>query len=103
MKNIISFFLLVGIICAKDVTETFNVEGMMCGMSCPLKVKESTVEMKGIKSCEVSFENSNAIITFDDEIVDAEKIAQKIAKETYYKVEISKNTKSFWEKLFGND
>jgi periplasmic mercuric ion binding protein len=104
MKNlIISFFLLVGIIWAKDVTETFNVEGMMCGMNCPLKVKESTAEMKGIKSCEVSFENSNAIITFDNEVIKAKTIANKIAKDTYYKVELANSSKSFWQKLFGEN
>ena len=104
MKYIlISLILILSINNAKEVTETFNIKGMMCGMSCPSKVVDASNQIKGIKSCEVSYENNNAIITFDDEIVEAENIAKKIAKETYYKVEISKNTKSFWQKLFGKD
>ena len=104
MKYILfSLVMILSIGNTKEVTETFNIKGMMCGMNCPSKVVDASNKIKGIKSCDVSFENSNAIVTFDDEIVDADNIAKKIAKETYYKVEISKNTKSFWEKLFGND
>ena len=39
----------------------------------------------------------------NDDLVDANKIAHKIAKDTYYKVQLSKNKKSFWEKLFNKD
>ena len=102
-KVVMATVMIFGILSAKEVKSTFNIKGMMCGMSCPVKVKESTEEMKGIKSCEVSFEKSNALITYDDEVVSAKVIAQKIAKDTYYKVELENNTKSFWEKLFGND
>lgn len=104
MKNII-YLLIIGFsfIQAKEVTKTFNIKGMMCGHNCPSKVKESTDEIKGVKSCDVSFENSNAIITFDDEVVSAKTIAKKIADHTYYKVNLADNKKSFWDKLFGND
>ena len=104
MKNII-YLLIVGFsfIQAKEITKTFNIEGMMCGHSCPTKVKEATSEIKGIKSCDVSYENSNVIITFDDEVVDTKNIAKIIADYTYYKVELADNKKSFWDKIFGED
>ena len=102
-KVIIATVMIFGILSAKEVKSTFNIEGMMCGMSCPVKVKESTAEMKGVKSCEVSYEKSNAVITYDDEVISAKVIAKKIAMDTYYKVELENNSKSFWDKLFGND
>ena len=61
------------------------------------------VIFKGIKSCDVSYENSNVIITFDDEVVDTKIIAKKITDYTYYKVELADNKKSFWDKIFGED
>ena len=104
MKKII-YLLIIGFsfIQAKEVTKTFNIKGMMCGHSCPSKVIEATDEIKGLKSCDVSYENSNAIITFDDEIVNAKTIAKTIAVYTYYKVELVNSKKSFWDKLFGNN
>ncbi|MBK53090.1 MAG: mercuric transport protein periplasmic component [Candidatus Marinimicrobia bacterium] len=101
MGKIIYLFLIsFSFLEAKEITQTFNIDGMMCGMSCPIKVKEATNEIKGIKSCNVSYENSNVIITFDDELVDTKTIANKIADYTYYKVELVNDKKSFWEKLF---
>ena len=50
MKKII-YLLIIGFsfIQAKEVTKTFNIKGMMCGHSCPSKVKEATDEIKGLK------------------------------------------------------
>ncbi|MAJ43225.1 MAG: hypothetical protein CMF96_00585 [Candidatus Marinimicrobia bacterium] len=98
------FYILIGFSCSQsaEVTKVFNINGMMCGHSCPMKVKESTNEIKGVKLCDVSYENSNATITFDDEVVSAKAIAKKITDFTYYKVELNDEKKTFWEKLFGN-
>ncbi|MBC8197681.1 MAG: heavy-metal-associated domain-containing protein [Candidatus Marinimicrobia bacterium] len=87
---------------AKEVVKTYNIDGMMCGMNCPKKVVNSIIDVEGVKSCDVSFENSNAVVTFDDAKIDEQTIAKTIAKETYYKVELASTKKeSFWTRLFG--
>ena len=103
MKHIIIILTVtVGLINAKEVVTKYNIDGMMCGMNCPIKVKDAIINVDGIKSCEVSFENSNAVVTYDDEKIDAKTIAKTIAKETYYKVELAEiKSDSFWRRLFG--
>ena len=103
MKHIIiALTVIVGLINAKEVVSKYNIDGMMCGMNCPIKVKDAIINVDGIKSCDVSFENSNAVVTYDDEKIDEKTIAITIAKETYYKVELAKiKSDSFWSRLFG--
>ena len=102
MKYIIILTITLGMINAEEVVTKYNIEGMMCGMNCPLKVKDAIINVDGITSCDVSFEKSNAIIRYDDEKIDANTIAKTIAKETYYKVELANTKKkSFWTRLFG--
>jgi hypothetical protein len=52
----------------------------------------------------VDFESKTAIIVYDDEKIDADKIARTITKGTYFKVK-NLNKKegpgSFWSWLFG--
>ena len=104
MKNII---LLLSIILsfsqAEEITKTFNIKGMMCGMSCPAKVKETTVKLDGVKACDVSYEKSSAVITFDTELISENTIAKTITDHTYYKVELVNEKKSFWDKLFNKN
>jgi periplasmic mercuric ion binding protein len=103
MKRIILVLSLVtALMNAKEVVKTYNIDGMMCGMNCPTKVVNSIIDVEGVKSCDVSFENSNAVITFDDAKIDEQTIAKTIANVTYYKVDLETAKKvSFWTRLFG--
>ena len=89
---------------ARESIATYRVDGMMCAMNCPKKVNESLNEVDGIKSCKVDFKTKTAIVVFDDEKINSDKIAKTISKSTYYKVN-DLNQKgepdSFWEWLFG--
>ena len=103
MKYIIIILTVtIGLINAKEVETKYNIDGMMCGVNCPIKVKDAIINIEGIKLCDVSFENSNAVVTYDDEKIDAKTIAKTIAKETHYKVELVElKSDSFWSRLFG--
>ena len=102
MRCFIILLITVVFLNAKEVVTEYNIDGMMCGMNCPMKVKDAIINVDGIKSCDVSFENSNAIIKYDDEKINAKTIANTISKETYYKVELSdQKSRSFWSRLFG--
>ena len=104
MKTILIALTTFGFLFSGESTATYRVEGMMCSMNCPEKVNDSLNGMDGIKSCNVDFESKTAIVVFDDEKIDSDKIAKTIAKGTYYKVmDVNKKEKSrsFWDWLFG--
>ena len=94
-----------GFLSAGESTATYRVDGMMCAVNCPMKVNQSLDGVEGIKSCKVDFESKTAIVIFDDDRIDREKIAKTIAKGTYYKVmDLSKKeekSSSVWDWLFG--
>ena len=76
----------------------------MWGINSPKKVNESLNGVSGIKSCKVDFKTKTAIVVFDDEKINSDKIAKTIAKSTYYIVNDLNQRKepgSFWEWLFG--
>ena len=104
MKTILIVLTAFGFLFSGESTATYRVEGMMCAMNCPQKVNDSLNGVDGIKSCKVDFESKTATVIFDNEKIDSEKIAETIAKGTYYKVmDLNKKEKSmsFWDWLFG--
>ena len=104
MKTILMILTACGLLFSGESTATYRVEGMMCAMNCPQKVNDSLNGMDGIKSCNVDFESKTAIVIFDDEKIDSDKIAKTIAKGTHYKVmDVNKKemSRSFWDWLFG--
>ncbi|EPA99452.1 mercury resistance system periplasmic binding protein MerP [Pseudomonas sp. G5(2012)] len=46
-------------------TVTLSVPGMTCA-ACPITVKKALTKVDGVTKAEVSFENREAIVTFDD-------------------------------------
>jgi len=102
MKQIIFLLACVGFILAGETTATYKVDGMMCGISCPMKVKQSLEGVDGVKICQVNFDSKTATVTFNDEKISREKIAATIAKATYYKVtDTEKKSWSLFGWLFG--
>ena len=102
MRQIILLFSCVGLLLASETTATYKVEGMMCNKSCPMKVKQSLEGVDGVKVCRVDFESEMATVTFDDEKISREKIADTITKGTYFKVtDTDKKSWSFFGWLFG--
>ena len=102
MKQILFLLICAGFILAGETTATYKVEGMMCGVNCPMKVKQSLEGVEGVKLCQVDFGTKTATVTFNDEIISRENIANTIANSTYYKVtDANKKSWSFFGWLFG--
>ena len=96
--------IVLGLLFSGESMETYRIEGIMCAMNCPKKINESLNGLDGVKSCKVDFESKTATIVYDDEKIDADKIASTIAKGTYFKVkDLNKKegSGSFWSWLFG--
>ena len=98
MQHIIFLLICTGFLLAGETTATYKVEGMMCNKNCPMKVKQSLEGVDGVKICQVDFKSKRATVIFDNEKISREKIADTIAKGTYYKVTDAK--KKSWS-LFG--
>ena len=66
----LALFLIVAVATtgavAGESTVTLNVEGMTCA-SCPYIVKQSLVQVEGVRQVKVSFWERSATVTFDDE------------------------------------
>ena len=102
MKQLMCLLTCIGFLLAGETTATYNVEGMMCNKGCPMKVRRSLEGVGGVKVCQVDFESKTATVTFDDEQISREKIADTIAKGTYYKVtDAEKKNWTLFQWLFG--
>ena len=102
MKQILYMFFCIGFIMAGETTAIYKVDGMMCGMNCPMKVKQSLEGVKGVKTCTVDFESNTATVVFDDKKISSDKIADTITNDTYFKVtDANKKSWSLWDWLFG--
>jgi len=86
MKQILFLIFCAGFLLAGETTATYRVDGMMCNKNCPMKVKQSLEGVDGVKACTVDFDSKTTTVTYDDEKIDTKKIADTIAKGTYYKV-----------------
>ena len=103
MKLLLYCFICFNMLQAKEMTATYKVDGMMCGKSCPMKLKNSLNGIDGIKSCNVNYELKTATVVYDDEKINKDKIASTIEGETYYKCsDSSKKKRSLFGWLFGN-
>ena len=104
MKQILCLFFYMSFLLAGETTVTYTVEGMMCGKSCPIQVKQSLKGVNGVQTCIVDFESKTATVTFDDAKISREKIADTISKGTYFKVtDADKKPWPFFGWLFGRN
>nr|WP_048125117.1 copper ion binding protein [Methanosarcina lacustris] len=62
--------------------ETIKVEGMSCG-HCVMRVKKAIEGLEGVTKVDVSLENKQAVVEFDEGKTDVEKI-KAVVKETGY-------------------
>lgn len=70
MKKLISAIALALACCSVPVlaatkTVTLSVSKMTCA-ACPITVKKALEKVKGVEKVEVSFENKEAVVNFDD-------------------------------------
>ena len=60
---------------AATQTVTLSVPGMTCA-ACPFTVKKALTKVEGVTKAEVSYENREAIVTFDDAKTSVEALTQ---------------------------
>ena len=81
MKRLFASFALAILVAAPawaaTQTVTLAVPGMTCA-ACPITVKTALTKVEGVTKAEVSFENREATVTFDD----AKTNAQALTKAT---------------------
>lgn len=58
---------------AANKSVKLSVPGMTCAV-CPITVKKSLINIKGVNTVEVSFENKLAVVTFDDSKTNVEAL-----------------------------
>ncbi len=101
---IILSVMVLGLLFSGESMANYRIDGMMCTINYPKKVNESLNELNGVISCKVDFESKTATIVYNDEKIDADKIASNITKGTNFKVkDLNKKEGpgSFWNWLFG--
>lgn len=63
-------------------TATLNVTGMTCG-GCENAVKRAVGQLQGVRSVSASYSDARVEVTYDDESVTRDAIAEKIRKIGY--------------------
>ena len=69
MKNLLVFLVVVAFAApalADIQTVTLSVPGMTCA-ACPITVKKALSKVEGVSEISVSYENREAVVSFDDE------------------------------------
>ena len=78
MKKRFFVLFLYGLCFASPVKNTFNVEGMMCGYGCVSKINSVVTDLKGVKECNVDFENNIMEVVFDNTSINAQTIIKSL-------------------------
>nr|WP_314552806.1 heavy-metal-associated domain-containing protein [uncultured Neisseria sp.] len=63
-------------------TVTLNIDGMTCG-GCVKSVTRLLEGVEGVEKVEVSLENKNAVITFDESKIDADALIDAVEDGGY--------------------
>jgi len=79
MKKITVMIALVAAVTAPSWaatrTVTLSVPGMTCS-TCPITVKKALVKVDGVQKAEVSYEQREAVVTFDDARTNTDALAK---------------------------
>jgi len=73
---------------AASKTVTLAVSGMTCA-ACPITVKKALSKVDGVEKAEVSYENKEAVVTYDDAKTSVEALA-KATEGAGYPSEVKK-------------
>lgn len=67
---------------AKPQTVTLDLPTMNCAM-CPITVKKALTRVEGVSNAEVSYEEKEAVVTFDDAKTTAESLIKATTNAGY--------------------
>ena len=108
MKKIITIACLtLSFMFAKETVTKYKVDGLRCSVSCCNKVKTALNDTKGVKNCDVDYDKKEATVTYDNTIIDGNKIGELLASKTSYKFsqldkKQTEKKKSFLQRIFGS-
>ena len=60
MKKILLGIAISTFLYSLPATTVFSVEGMTCAHGCAPKINKAALEVKGVESCDVNFDDSKA-------------------------------------------
>ncbi|MDX1554429.1 MAG: mercury resistance system periplasmic binding protein MerP [Xanthomonadales bacterium] len=69
----VAFALIASTASAATQTVTLDVPGMTCA-ACPFTVKKALTNVDGVQKVEVSYEQREAVVTFDDAKVSTQQL-----------------------------
>lgn len=71
-----------------DAIASISIDGMVCQHGCANYLSEQISELKGVKDCQVSFDNSLATISYDNSLISEVAIVDLInsSKDSIYTV-----------------
>lgn len=70
---------------AEYISANFEIEGMKCAMGCAKVIEKNIAKMDGVKEVVVDFDTKTATVSYDQELVNQEKLTATIKNtaETY--------------------
>lgn len=91
MKKILTALMLGSLLSvplarAEDAKTTLKITGMTCEQ-CAAGVKRSLMKLDGVKTADVSFENSRAVVTYDAAKVTTAKLVATVGEAGAFKAE----------------
>lgn len=82
ISSLISALAFSSFAVAAPQTVTLDVPGMTCS-SCPITVKKALTKVDGVQQAKVSYEEGEAVVTFDDSKTSVEKLTLATANSGY--------------------
>jgi len=94
MKKIFLGIALSTFLYSLPATTVFSVEGMTCASGCTPKINNAALEIKGVESCDVNFDESKATLVYDNEKVTESEILSNLQLNTTFKFALAKTGQS---------
>ena len=94
MKKIFLGIALSTFLYSLPATTVFSVEGMTCASGCTPKINNAALEIKGVESCDVNFDESKATLVYDNEKVTESEILSNLQLNTTFKFALAKTNKT---------
>ena len=67
-------------------SQEFEISGMTCG-HCVMTVEKTLKNIAGVQSAKVSLENKNAVVVFDSELTNSDRLTAAF-EQTNYKAKV---------------
>ena len=94
MRKIFFGIVISAFLYSLPTTAVFSVEGMTCASWCTPKVSKAAIEIKGVESCDVSFDESKATVVYDNEKVTESELLSSLQLNTAFKFALAKTNKT---------